>query len=92
MMSSSAAAAMPPLTEKKLEKKPIKFSNLLLGAGLNLFEVTVRLLCILPPWRIQGRAFFCTLPSSNTNNYDNFPSRCLLACLLARPPCRRNLG
>lgn len=31
---------MPPLTEKKLEKKPIKFSNLLLGAGLNLFEVT----------------------------------------------------
>ncbi|KAF3012013.1 Mitochondrial DNA replication protein yhm2 [Neopestalotiopsis sp. 37M] len=30
----------PPLTEKKLEKKPIKFSNLLLGAGLNLFEVT----------------------------------------------------
>ena len=26
--------------EKKLEKKPIKFSNLLLGAGLNLFEVT----------------------------------------------------
>lgn len=32
---------MPPLTEKKLEKKPIKFSNLLLGAGLNLFEVTV---------------------------------------------------
>lgn len=30
----------PPLTEKHLEKKPIKFSNLLLGAGLNLFEVT----------------------------------------------------
>lgn len=25
---------------KKLEKKPIKFSNLLLGAGLNMFEVT----------------------------------------------------
>jgi hypothetical protein len=24
----------------KLEKKPVKFSNLLLGAGLNLFEVT----------------------------------------------------
>lgn len=23
-----------------LEKKPVKFSNLLLGAGLNLFEVT----------------------------------------------------
>jgi len=32
---------MPPLAEKKrLEKKPIKFSNLLLGAGLNMFEVT----------------------------------------------------
>jgi hypothetical protein len=29
-----------PIGEKKLEKKPIKFSNLLLGAGLNLFEVT----------------------------------------------------
>ncbi|KAI0124555.1 mitochondrial carrier [Hypoxylon sp. NC0597] len=42
-MSTATAAASgvaPPLTEKKLEKKPIKFSNLLLGAGLNLFEVT----------------------------------------------------
>lgn len=28
------------LGEEPLEKKPIKFSNLLLGAGLNLFEVT----------------------------------------------------
>ena len=26
--------------EPKVEKKPIKFSNLLLGAGLNMFEVT----------------------------------------------------
>ncbi|KAK3660870.1 Mitochondrial DNA replication protein yhm2 [Elasticomyces elasticus] len=26
--------------EPKLEKKPVKFSNLLLGAGLNMFEVT----------------------------------------------------
>jgi hypothetical protein len=32
----SVAVASPP----KLEKKPVKFSNLLLGAGLNLFEVT----------------------------------------------------
>lgn len=31
-----APAAGPPT----IEKKPIKFSNLLLGAGLNLFEVT----------------------------------------------------
>ncbi|CAM1510425.1 Fc.00g007600.m01.CDS01 [Cosmosporella sp. VM-42] len=29
-----------PVGDKKLEKKPIKFSNLLLGAGLNMFEVT----------------------------------------------------
>ncbi|KAL2890921.1 Mitochondrial DNA replication protein YHM2 [Ceratocystis lukuohia] len=34
--SASAVAVAAP----KLEKKPIKFSNLLLGAGLNLFEVT----------------------------------------------------
>lgn len=37
----SAAIASPPASQPpKLEKKPIKFSNLLLGAGLNLFEVT----------------------------------------------------
>lgn len=29
-----------PAGDNKLEKKPIKFSNLLLGAGLNMFEVT----------------------------------------------------
>lgn len=28
-----------PLVQKP-EKKPVKFSNLLLGAGLNMFEVT----------------------------------------------------
>ncbi|KAI6092794.1 mitochondrial carrier [Hypoxylon rubiginosum] len=41
-MSAAAATTgvTPPLTEKTLEKKPIKFSNLLLGAGLNMFEVT----------------------------------------------------
>ncbi|KAI0479076.1 mitochondrial dicarboxylate carrier protein [Xylariaceae sp. FL0804] len=41
-MSAAATKAgmSPPLTDKTLEKKPIKFSNLLLGAGLNLFEVT----------------------------------------------------
>ena len=32
----SVAVASRP----KLEKKPIKFSNLLLGAGLNMFEVS----------------------------------------------------
>ena len=37
-----AVATVPaPVGEPhKLEKKPIKFSNLLLGAGLNMFEVT----------------------------------------------------
>lgn len=35
-----AATQSGPVGEPKLEKKPIKFSNLLLGAGLNLFEVT----------------------------------------------------
>ncbi|KAJ5603588.1 hypothetical protein N7537_006544 [Penicillium hordei] len=35
-MSTTTSAASAP----KLEKKPVKFSNLLLGAGLNLFEVT----------------------------------------------------
>ncbi|KAK3946184.1 mitochondrial carrier domain-containing protein [Diplogelasinospora grovesii] len=43
-MSATAIASVPapPVSEppSHLEKKPIKFSNLLLGAGLNLFEVT----------------------------------------------------
>ncbi|KAI8630903.1 mitochondrial dicarboxylate carrier protein [Xylariaceae sp. FL1651] len=40
MSAATTAGMTPPLTDKSLEKKPIKFSNLLLGAGLNLFEVT----------------------------------------------------
>ncbi len=39
-MSAIDAATAPAAKPKKLEKKPIKFSNLLLGAGLNMFEVT----------------------------------------------------
>lgn len=35
-VTGSPSIAVPA----KLEKKPVKFSNLLLGAGLNLFEVT----------------------------------------------------
>ncbi len=35
-----SAAAMGASTPAKVEKKPVKFSNLLLGAGLNMFEVT----------------------------------------------------
>ncbi|EJT69348.1 mitochondrial DNA replication protein YHM2 [Gaeumannomyces tritici R3-111a-1] len=34
------ASGAPGATVQQLEKKPIKFSNLLLGAGLNMFEVT----------------------------------------------------
>ncbi|PKS12185.1 hypothetical protein jhhlp_001483 [Lomentospora prolificans] len=40
MVANSASAAAPGAAPQKLEKKPIKFSNLLLGAGLNMFEVT----------------------------------------------------
>lgn len=32
--------AMDATTRPTIEKKPVKFSNLLLGAGLNMFEVT----------------------------------------------------
>lgn len=39
-MSASITPAAASPQEKKLEKKPIEFSNLVLGAGLNLFEVT----------------------------------------------------
>lgn len=40
-MSTSTVTGAPVVTAPaKLEKKPVKFSNLLLGAGLNLFEVT----------------------------------------------------
>ncbi|KAK1772642.1 mitochondrial carrier domain-containing protein [Phialemonium atrogriseum] len=35
-----SAAVATPVPAPSLEKKPIKFSNLLLGAGLNMFEVT----------------------------------------------------
>ena len=42
---SVAPPADPPVVRvtsdgRKIEKKPVKFSNLLLGAGLNMFEVT----------------------------------------------------
>lgn len=40
-MSAAAVATLPAAEPPhRLEKKPVKFSNLLLGAGLNLFEVT----------------------------------------------------
>lgn len=41
-MSSTNNIAINESNESRppvLEKKPVKFSNLLLGAGLNLFEV-----------------------------------------------------
>ncbi|KAK4102592.1 mitochondrial carrier [Parathielavia hyrcaniae] len=37
---SAAVTPAPASQPPSLEKKPIKFSNLLLGAGLNMFEVT----------------------------------------------------
>jgi len=40
MSAAVAPVAASPAEPPKLEKKPIKFSNLLLGAGLNMFEVT----------------------------------------------------
>lgn len=38
-MSGSGAVPVVGGAGGKLEKKPVKFSNLLLGAGLNMFEV-----------------------------------------------------
>ncbi len=39
-MSTTTTAPTPVVKPGQLEKKPVKFSNLLLGAGLNMFEVT----------------------------------------------------
>lgn len=39
-MSAPAITGEPTPGVQHIEKKPVKFSNLLLGAGLNLFEVT----------------------------------------------------
>jgi hypothetical protein len=39
-MVATATLPTPVGEPKKLEKKPVKFSNLVLGAGLNMFEVT----------------------------------------------------
>lgn len=37
---ASAMGTSQPEPPTKVEKKPIKFSNLLLGSGLNMFEVS----------------------------------------------------
>jgi len=39
-MSQTKELALASGGVPQIEKKPVKFSNLLLGAGLNLFEVT----------------------------------------------------
>jgi hypothetical protein len=39
-MVAVATQSGPKGADKPIEKKPVKFSNLLLGAGLNMFEVT----------------------------------------------------
>jgi hypothetical protein len=40
MVTGSAIPLTMDAPRPKIEKKPVKFSNLLLGAGLNMFEVT----------------------------------------------------
>jgi hypothetical protein len=39
-MSTQAVMGTSTPSVQTIEKKPVKFSNLLLGAGLNMFEVT----------------------------------------------------
>jgi hypothetical protein len=39
-MSTQSVMGNSTPAAQKIEKKPVKFSNLLLGAGLNMFEVT----------------------------------------------------
>jgi hypothetical protein len=39
-MSTQAVMGSSTPNTQTIEKKPVKFSNLLLGAGLNMFEVT----------------------------------------------------
>lgn len=39
-MSTQAVMGSSTPNAQTIEKKPVKFSNLLLGAGLNMFEVT----------------------------------------------------
>jgi hypothetical protein len=40
MVTGSAIPLTMDTARPRIEKKPVKFSNLLLGAGLNMFEVT----------------------------------------------------
>ncbi|CAK7217008.1 Mitochondrial DNA replication protein yhm2 [Sporothrix bragantina] len=61
-MSSLPVPAAPPAPQT-LEKKPIKFSNLLLGAGLNLFEVTT-----------LGQPLEVTKTTMAAHRGDSFPS------------------
>lgn len=56
-----ATASSIPTEGNKLEKKPIKFSNLLLGAGLNMFEVTT-----------LGQPLEVTKTTMAANRGDNF--------------------
>lgn len=60
---SAAVASVPAPAPKKLEKKPVKFSNLLLGAGLNLFEVTT-----------LGQPLEVIKTTMAANRSDGFPS------------------
>ena len=57
------AATQKPLLTQEVEKKPVKFSNLLLGAGLNMFEVTT-----------LGQPLEVVKTTMAANRTDTFPS------------------
>lgn len=59
-MSTPAATMAGVEAPPKLEKKPIKFSNLLLGSGLNMFEVsTLGQVSYLPKKNAAFEATLC---------------------------------
>lgn len=83
-MSTATEKAAAP----KLEKKPVKFSNLLLGAGLNMFEVTslgqVRLSPFIhwsPPTRHNAdNPFFPPAAGSDQDDHGRQSGRQLRRC------------
>ena len=65
MSTTTSDVAVAP----KLEKKPVKFSNLLLGAGLNMFEVTTLGQVNGFPWTLPSVVLF--LNTRNAPLYHN---------------------
>lgn len=62
-MSTQAAMGNATPGVQKIEKKPIKFSNLLVGAGMNMFEVTT-----------LGQPLEVIKTTMAANRSDTFPS------------------